>query len=147
MTKINLTPYGAYSFSRGQPWENPWAWQWQPGLTEHDPNPPITLETRVLSPTGIATGEAFGIHSVLAVVAPTGIATGEAFGVHSILAQVSPNGIVSGAAFGVHSVVYTVPISPSPVVLFWGGTKWKRPVDKIDDPRLQDAVLLLLLED
>jgi hypothetical protein len=72
-----------------------------------------------ISPTGIASAEAFGTFSVApgaVSVTPTGIASGEAFGTPTITTgavAVAPNGIVSGEAFGSFSIA-TGAVSVSP---------------------------------
>src|SRR4051812_7656080 len=88
------------------------AWQWQPTLSAHDPNPPITLETAgggtasVVDAGGIASAEAFGADTFvdrIAVVDAGGIASGQAFGADTFVDHariVDAGGIVSAQALG-----------------------------------------------
>ncbi len=62
-----------------------------------------------LSPTAIASAEAFGSHTLSSIVAlaPSGIATAEAFGTNVITVggvTISPSGISSGEVFGSHII-------------------------------------------
>jgi hypothetical protein len=61
-----------------------------------------------ITPAGIASGEAFGSHVVVAddaqFIVPTGIASSEAFGTALITVYITPTGIASGEAFGTHLV-------------------------------------------
>ena len=73
-----------------------------------------------ITPTGIASGEAFGSPSIsvgAVTVSPTGIASDEAFGAATVsngAVAITPTGIASGETFGAPSVdVGTVTISPT----------------------------------
>lgn len=69
------------------------------------------LEAGAINTTGIASGEAFGSHSVvnLGIIAPDGIASAEAFGTANLgNFQIMPGGIASGEAFGSHTVINAI---------------------------------------
>lgn len=75
-----------------------------------------------LSPSGIVSAEAFGSHSVqrgAVTASPSGIASAEAFGapvLTSGVVTVSPSGIASAEAFGSHAVTTgAVTVSPSSI--------------------------------
>jgi len=67
--------------------------------------------TITISPSGIASAEAFGTPTLVFVVVPTGIASAEAFGTPLISLTVTPTGIASAEAFG--SALITLTVSPS----------------------------------
>lgn len=74
----------------------------------------LSAPTQTVSPSGIASAEAFGTAALSAVitVSPTGIASGEAFGTALVNdGAVRPAGIASAQAFG------TATITPGPVTL------------------------------
>lgn len=80
--------------------------------------PTITPGAVDIAPTGIASGEAFGTPTVTpgAVdIAPTGIASGEAFGTPTIqaTADIAPTGIASGEAFGTATITATNELLPT----------------------------------
>jgi hypothetical protein len=60
-----------------------------------------------VSPTGIATGQAFGVPTVTLSVQPTGITSAEAVGAPTVTLSVLPTGITSGQALGVPTVTLT----------------------------------------
>jgi hypothetical protein len=70
-----------------------------------------------LSPSAIASGEAFGTATVVKTLtaSPSGIASAEAFGTPVVTATlaVSPSGIASGEAFGTVDVAKTLTVGPS----------------------------------
>jgi len=72
-----------------------------------------------LTPSGIASQEAFGTPSIIAdqFIQPAGIASLESFGSHLVAAGlvVSPSGIASLEAFGSHSLQSVVTISPGAI--------------------------------
>jgi hypothetical protein len=72
-----------------------------------------------VSPTGIATGQAFGVPTVTLSVQPTGITSAEAVGAPTVTlaagaTTVSPTGVVTGEAFGTPTV--TLVLSPAGIV-------------------------------
>lgn len=69
--------------------------------------------TRVISPSGIASGEAFGTPALSLSIALTGIPSAEAFGSTNVFSLVSPTGIPSGEAVGTPSLIYNQTVSPS----------------------------------
>lgn len=82
------------------------------GPRQSPSSPPSTT----VSPSGIATGEAFGSPALRynQVVSPGGIASGEAFGTATFIfpQAIQPGGIASGEAFGSPNIVYPRMISP-----------------------------------
>lgn len=70
-----------------------------------------------ISPTGIASAEAFGTPLITHIVEPTGIASAEAFGSHTVVpgvVQLGVTGIASAEAFGSHTITPgAVDISPT----------------------------------
>lgn len=103
-------------------WQSAAQIQWNPGLTAHDPNPPITLEgapQNILNPTGIASQEAFGTPSVTVAntITATGIASEEAFGTPYINAEqtIICAGIASEEAFGTANLVSNKTITCSSI--------------------------------
>jgi hypothetical protein len=62
----------------------------------------------VISPSGIASAEAFGTPRLQGAILPTAIASAEAFGVHALVdaaTTIAPSGIASAEAFGLGEVV------------------------------------------
>jgi hypothetical protein len=66
-----------------------------------------------VSPTGIASAEAFGVPRIDQVVNPTGIASAEAFGTPRVDQTVNPTGISSAEAFGITSLQFDQTVSPT----------------------------------
>lgn len=75
----------------------------------------IAVGAQDISPTGLASAEAFGTAQLDMNIACTGIASAEAFGSHSIalMIEVTPTGIASAEAFGSHTLTSTADISPN----------------------------------
>jgi hypothetical protein len=75
--------------------------------------------TQTVTPTGIASAEAFGTAAVTrgaVTVSPTGIASAEAFGTATVApgaVSVAPTGIATAEAFGTPTVASTVTLQPS----------------------------------
>lgn len=70
------------------------------GSSYTPPSWPISIG---ISPTGIASAEAFGTPAAASRVSPAGIASAQALGAPAVSARISSSGIVSGEAFGVPS--------------------------------------------
>ncbi len=69
-----------------------------------------------ISPSGIASGEAFGTAKVSLTIATTGIASAEVLGDPTVTAlppQIVPAGIASEEAFGTHTVTAGIPVIPA----------------------------------
>ncbi len=78
---------------------------------------PIRSGTITCSPTGIASAEALGspTASFVLTVSPTGIGTAETFGapVRTSTITVSPNGLATGEAFGTLTITQTGSVNPT----------------------------------
>jgi hypothetical protein len=75
----------------------------------------LTLDNHNLLPTAIDTGQAFGtalVQNELVELSPTGIASGQAFGTASLVVNLSPTGIATGQAFGTAIVVRIITYKP-----------------------------------
>ena len=70
----------------------------------------IQMQAQVITPTGIASEEAFGTASVNRYEAPTGIASEEAFGTPVVAGPITATGIASEEAFGTAQLNRTLPV-------------------------------------
>lgn len=71
----------------------------------------VTPGAVTVSPGGIATAEAFGTATIVHTVAPAGVPTEEAFGTAAINLNVAATGIASAEAFGSHALAATYTIT------------------------------------
>lgn len=74
---------------------------------------PVGGAAATLSPTGIASTEAFGSAALSSDVAPPGIASGETHGAAALTLTITPGGIGSDEAFGTPALSMAGTISPS----------------------------------
>lgn len=64
-----------------------------------------------ISPTGIASAEAFGTLKLVATIKPTAIASAEAFGTLTIIKVIKPTGIPSAEAFGTPKLIASIKLT------------------------------------